>query len=326
MKKILALTCKNDFHTQALQESINKRGFELVVLEREDYGINWLITGSQINNKSKIIIEDKNGAFSDIDIGSIWFRREFTIETTKENDSAEEIYISTQKAIHVNSLFRALSEFIPSINKPSSNWKASSKFLQQTIAVKNNLLLPNTYQGGSPDIAFNFTNNSEKKLCIKPLEGVHLKKNDGETYAHYTSLFNKRPLNELHSLRTCPVVLQSYIEKEYELRITIVGKKIFAASINTKNASDDAKIDWRHYDWANTPYHKIDIPDYLKRNLLGVMKDLKLHYGAFDLIKSTDGNYYFLEVNSQGQWLWLEDLTDLKITQSIAEWLIKNLI
>jgi glutathione synthase/RimK-type ligase-like ATP-grasp enzyme len=56
------------------------------------------------------------------------------------------------------------------------------------------------------------------------------------------------------------------------------------------------------------------------------MKDLHLQYGAFDLIKSTDGYYYFLEVNSQGQWLWIEDLTGLKITQSIADWLIKNSI
>jgi hypothetical protein len=31
------------------------------------------------------------------------------------------------------------------------------------------------------------------------------------------------------------------------------------------------------------------------------------------------GEWYFLEVNSMGQWLWIEDLTGLPITATLAD-------
>ena len=48
------------------------------------------------------------------------------------------------------------------------------------------------------------------------------------------------------------------------------------------------------------------------------MELLDLSYGAIDMI--FDGSdYYFLEINSMGQWLWIEDFTEMPITKTIAE-------
>jgi glutathione synthase/RimK-type ligase-like ATP-grasp enzyme len=60
------------------------------------------------------------------------------------------------------------------------------------------------------------------------------------------------------------------------------------------------------------------------RQFLFYNKKLGLVYGAYDLIKSKNGKYYFLEVNTLGQWLWVEDLTGLQISKGIAEWLYKK--
>jgi hypothetical protein len=47
-------------------------------------------------------------------------------------------------------------------------------------------------------------------------------------------------------------------------------------------------------------------------------KELGLNYGAIDLVRATTGEYFFLEINSAGQYLWIEDRTKLPISQALA--------
>ena len=46
---------------------------------------------------------------------------------------------------------------------------------------------------------------------------------------------------------------------------------------------------------------------------------LELQYGAFDFILDKFGNHYFLEVNPNGQWAWIEHLAGLPISKEIVK-------
>ena len=48
---------------------------------------------------------------------------------------------------------------------------------------------------------------------------------------------------------------------------------------------------------------------------------LGLNFGCFDFIVTPSGDYVFLECNPNGQWLWVEDATGLKISEAIADFL-----
>ena len=54
------------------------------------------------------------------------------------------------------------------------------------------------------------------------------------------------------------------------------------------------------------------------------MDALDLQYGALDYVLTPDGQFVFLEINPNGQWLWLDDMLSLGITTAIAEWLTKE--
>jgi biotin carboxylase len=41
-------------------------------------------------------------------------------------------------------------------------------------------------------------------------------------------------------------------------------------------------------------------------------------YGAIDMRRTPDGEYYFLEVNPAGQWHFVEHRTGLQITKAMA--------
>lgn len=326
-KNILILTCVDDIHTQQVARILREDfGNDPVILERERYGLDWTVTATVSSKTPTLQVTTGERAIGLGEIGAVWNRRDFTIETTKSDESPESLYIATQCAIHVNGFFRCLSAEVPFMNPPLANANASSKLVQARIATKHGLSVPRSYFGGSPEIANDFISatSSERDMCIKPLESTHLKRTDGSVYAHYNSIFRRRPLNELQSLKNCPVILQEFIDKKFELRVTVVGDRVLAASIDTSTASPEAKVDWRHYDWANTVYRRFDLPQEVSERLLLISRDLNLPFGAFDLIVSRDGTYHFLEVNSQGQWLWIEDLTELPISASVAEWLFMN--
>jgi len=53
------------------------------------------------------------------------------------------------------------------------------------------------------------------------------------------------------------------------------------------------------------------------------VQELGLRYGAIDLIVTPQDEWVFLESNCNGQWLWLEKLVGLSISDALASLLVK---
>lgn len=51
------------------------------------------------------------------------------------------------------------------------------------------------------------------------------------------------------------------------------------------------------------------------------MNELGLSFGTIDLVLTPEDGYIFLEINSAGQWVWIEEMLRLPISRTIAEWL-----
>lgn len=122
-----------------------------------------------------------------------------------------------------------------------------------------------------------------------------------------------------------PCLFQKHIQKPHELRVTVVGQKIFPIKINSQE-TEETRIDWRR-DQSLDAYHLYEItkiPLTLERRIYSYMRSEDLKYGAFDFIVSPNGKYFFLECNAAGQWLWLEDATGAQISTAVAELLIER--
>lgn len=84
-------------------------------------------------------------------------------------------------------------------------------------------------------------------------------------------------------------------------------------------------MDWRTYQLTDkVAFKKETIKEGIHEQCLRFLGRFGLKYGAFDFIEDDDGKISFLECNSNGQYRWLEDLLDLKISAAIADNLIKN--
>ena len=53
------------------------------------------------------------------------------------------------------------------------------------------------------------------------------------------------------------------------------------------------------------------------------MEDFNLYFGAFDFVVNKQNEWIFLEVNPNGQWMWLEKALDIPISQHIFRYLVE---
>ena len=118
-------------------------------------------------------------------------------------------------------------------------------------------------------------------------------------------------------LKTSPCLFQTYIEKSYELRVYVIHDDVFACRIESQ-ANEKTKTDWRRYNLKETPHYKEKLSADVEEKCRRIVRDLGLEFGAIDLIVTPAGETVFLECNTQGHWLWIEELTGLPITQAIC--------
>jgi glutathione synthase/RimK-type ligase-like ATP-grasp enzyme len=131
-----------------------------------------------------------------------------------------------------------------------------------------------------------------------------------------------RPRDLVHAedLRLCPIITQAAIPKALELRATVVGDEVLTVAIHSQQTRH-TRHDWRRFDHDRTPITRYALDPVSQQRCRDLVRQLGLAYGAIDLILTPDGRIVFLEINPNGQYLWLELLGGVPISDSVARWL-----
>lgn len=77
-------------------------------------------------------------------------------------------------------------------------------------------------------------------------------------------------------------------------------------------------VDWRS-DYDALTYQVIEPPADVVQGVKNLMSTLGLRFGALDFLVTRTGEWYFLEINPNGQWAWIEQETGLAISSAIAD-------
>jgi glutathione synthase/RimK-type ligase-like ATP-grasp enzyme len=117
------------------------------------------------------------------------------------------------------------------------------------------------------------------------------------------------------------MIFQAYVPKRLEVRVTVVGSAIFPAEIHSQQ-THRTRHDWRRYDHGETPYLPHALPGHVAERCLRLVAELGLCYGAIDLVLTPDGRYVFLEINPNGQYLWIEHATGMPISGAVCDLLL----
>lgn len=200
----------------------------------------------------------------------------------------------------------------PVLTKPFLLRRAENKAFQLLYNKPNSCKMPKSYMGNDIESVLGIANGD---IIIKPISVGKIKKEDGfEIYQ--TAIWDKNIINEISDIKLTPIYTQEYVAKKYEARITIIGTAVFGVSIISGN-----KVDWRA-DYRRLKYKLIDIPNEIRDYCFQLMKIMELEFGAFDFIITEEDEWFFLEVNPNGQWLWLEEELGINISEKIVDYLL----
>jgi hypothetical protein len=188
--------------------------------------------------------------------------------------------------------------------------RASDKIIQLNMAASCGFRVPETLISQSQIEVTEFFHRFDGKVIVKPIVGV-------QGPILLTSLMrNPLELSE-ESFQACPGLYQELISGTRHIRLNCFGNKSFAASIDT----DD--LDWRPN--LNVPIQVWSVSDDLHRRVRRVLDCLGLEMGIIDLKELPSGELVWLEVNPQGQFLFLESITKEPLASHFADFLLSFL-
>ncbi len=326
---ILIFTNKEDSHPTHVIQYLKAWRVSVFRLNTEclltDYRFSWW---ANANDCDFCIRNIKNGLeIYGHEISAIWDRRpQVPKELPQPNEYEDVNKLNLDEAHEFLSFIRYYLKDVFSIGSIVEDRPAASKMLQLSIARQLGMCIPDTcFANEKAPIAL--LADRYASLSLKPIGESCILLNDEEEYVFYSQKVNSSVLlqqPEQVFSQTANFV-QNYVEKAYELRITVCCNDIVACKIDSQAMDDDkGKIDWRQgYDY-DLKHEIVELPEMIKTFCHQFLEKMKLNFGCFDFIVTPEGDYVFLECNPNGQWLWIELLTGYDISNIVAKNLAKH--
>lgn len=317
-KNILLLTTKEDITTDLIVVELEKQGANYIRLNCEDFPMYISMLWSPDEKNRIIFIKERSLDLNEVK--SIWCRR--IIPSMFLNDKISKEYRDFANMECYN-FFKGYWETLNTfyVNKPSNISIAENKILQLSFAKKLGFQIPKTIISNNPRLMKKFVDTQES-LIAKTISTGMLRLDNGN-WGIYSHEIKQGDFLKDEEIQVSPFILQERVLKQAELRVTIVGKELFATKMILKG-EENKKSDWRLADENYIIYEKHRLPKELTSKCFKLMNYFRLYYAAIDFLITKDGRYIFLEINPSGQWGWIENETGFPITKKIAYLLIKG--
>jgi glutathione synthase/RimK-type ligase-like ATP-grasp enzyme len=271
-------------------------------------------TNSQSDTRShRFVLKRTGGGGIDLStVGAVWWRRlqPFRLPVALTDPVHCRLAMSEAETAF-RGLYQAMNTFW--VNDPVLDAAAHHKPFQLALAQEVGLTIPTTLMTNYPEEARDFWRRHRGNVIYKMFIALP------EAWRETRRLrSDETALAE--AVRTTPVIFQSYIEAVADVRVTIIGDEIFAASTDVRKG--EYPIDFQMNLDARFETH--ELPSEVQDTLRLLTRRLGLEYGAVDVRLTPEGSYVFLEINPAGQFLWIEMATGQKIAAALAAHLARG--
>ncbi|WP_194837982.1 hypothetical protein [Nocardia sp. XZ_19_369] len=243
------------------------------------------------------------------DVRSVWWRRPHPCQVPGGVRATDDEF----RQAECDSFIQGMLWSIPAnwINDPGADRTAARKIVQLETALRAGFAVPETLITNDPDEARSFAES-------RP--GPVIYKRTGTSRAEFaeTRIITEADYGRLAGIRAAPTTFQDYIDAECDLRVVWVDGVEWTVRIDSQAGVGrvDSRLD------TSVDFVPEHLPASVSKSLATLMGALGLSFGVLDIRLGLDGEYYFLEVNPQGQFAYLEIKTGLPIFRSLANLLV----
>ncbi|WKZ26843.1 MAG: hypothetical protein QY311_01665 [Candidatus Paceibacterota bacterium] len=305
---------------QSVVTALQSRGVNKVVLFRQDKCLesDFLVYQANATGVRYDVVIDSTPYCID-DFTGIWYLKPHLPKELLLLEPGEYRQMVNRQFQEMRHALRTLFRDKKWVNDPWAEAIAENKLLQLKVATDLGFSIPPTLVTSDPDRVRAFFYQQSGGVIMKLLAPAMIMNN-----VMYTNRLSEEALAGIDRIKQAPAIFQGYVEKAYELRITVVGDKIFAAKIDSQ-VDPETAVDWRRKPRLNDTDLKmssVTLPSDVEARLFKLVAKLGLRFGCIDMIVSPSGDYIFLEINPNGQWYFVQLRTQARIAEAIADLLV----
>ncbi|MEU1452022.1 ATP-grasp ribosomal peptide maturase [Streptomyces avermitilis] len=247
------------------------------------------------------------------EVAAVYYRRPTPYAARYKQLPPQQRDFATAEARHGLSGILSNLHSVIYVNHPAAVTRADFKPAQLQRFTEIGLAIPPTLVTNDAEAARKFA-SEHGPVVYKTFRGLPSSE-DGHTGAIWAQRVDPETFDD--SLVVTAHLFQAEIPKTADVRVTVVGSRVFAQQI----AAPDGALDWRRGNWDDLIHAPITVPASIEVALHDYLASFGLAFGCFDFALSGDGDvpehWTAIECNPNGQWGWLPDAP--AITEAFAD-------
>jgi hypothetical protein len=309
--EIVVFASGDDLHALSVIDRLNADGAVVAHLVEADRlafqeSLSWSAADGDIPAGSLLTVA---GARVDVgSCGAAWWRRVYPRqrEADRLQDDGQQDLLNRTCS---EALLGVMLTCFPGtwVSDPLRTRTAANKLVQQMAAARAGFRVPRTLISQEPERIRRFCAELDGRVVLKTVTG-------SPRTPLLTQHVRPEHLELAASLTAMPTIYQELIPGEVHLRVNCFGDDVHAVQIRAR------ELDWRAD--LDVPMAPVVLSPDLEDRLRSVLRELGLRMGIVDLKVTPDGEPVWLEVNPQGQFLFLQPLVEVDYLGLFARFLI----
>ena len=320
-KTIVILTEPNDVHACAVAEALTLKGARAILWHTPDFPSQCTETFYFKGDRLAVTIEGLDFKILDENISCVWRRRPSHVVPDLALHPADRLFADNECSVFRRSAFSVFGWGSFWVNPPDAANRASRKILQHKLALDAGFSVPDTIYTNNPQKIREFVRDHGGLAVYKPFRGV-VWQDEERSWVPFTSEVSEAALVHSDLLQAVPGIYQELLPKAYEIRVTAMGRQLFAAKILSQE-SVLGKLDWRK-SASDIRMEATQLPEEVRIHCLELLERLGIVFGCFDIVVTPQGEHFFLEMNEMGQFLFVEHFTDLPLLDAFSDFLLSG--
>lgn len=299
--KIIMLSHPKDDHAAPIQWALEQAGYKAAFWS----GVSWTEQEQAsllLNQSPTMNLGEHRAENGDV----IWLRQpDQPVHRPAVSKTEGESAVSSYPAF-----FEALSYMLEGltvrcVNRFSASRLVRNKAVQLRLAGTSGLKVPATLMSNAPAAVRGFFDqNPSNAICKAFASHVWQQQGSKDVVVTETFSLSREQLPPDEVLTYAPAIYQQKINKQFDVRVMLMGEQVYSFALRTPGNS----LDWRH-DAAlrNLEVKAIRTPADVETGILRFAQKIGVSFGAMDFAVDHNGEWWFLEINEQGQFLWLDE-------------------
>jgi hypothetical protein len=314
---LVLVTHREDLTADWLVAELNRRRASFLRLNTEDYPTR--IALSWTPKEASLQVGERE--LRTTDINAVWWRRPLAPQLPDGLPPSEALWATGEAQAAIEGFWRSVDAHW--VNPPLANAVADNKPEQLRRAANLGFDVPASIVSNDVAAVQTFAAEHVRVICKTLRDSVVPQ---GESHGiFYTQLLGADDVAAISDFGPEPYLFQKLVPKSHDLRVTVIGDDVFVCRIESQH-DESSRTDWRLGDIDKLPHVTDELPAELASRCVQLVRSYGLRFAAIDLARRTDDGYTFFELNPNGQWAWIEQLTGLPLSAALADELIREAV